>query len=262
MTSLKQKDRKAAVYVIFYLVVLDAVVFYMSGATAVFWFLTAYTGFYLFIFLYRLFHGMRDLFYKRLHAAYKADFERQADKRVAFEITPEAIIVREAHQESRIRWSGVRKLVLCPEYLFVGLDLDWVGVAKQADANETHKLFCDHAVGAYQDYAASHGTTAEICHSDWTIDLDKLKDRTQTRGSLRRILFSILWGAAFLCAGLFLSLVMCLGAVIVMGVLNSDADPISIWVAAGVLIIPLLSGLAGVVLGLLGKLPGTKPARG
>lgn len=121
----------------------------------------------------------RKRYYRQLHSQLAPSFNMQKDNQVNWTVTPECISMVERTLETRIQWEGVRKIVICPRLLFFDLMDYSVGAClPKADINETeYQAFREEAIRLYREHAAKEGKIAQVIHSDWTIDLQKLKKR-------------------------------------------------------------------------------------
>lgn len=261
-SSLKKQDNKEFFRLFTILLISDVVIFFNAGPNAVFQFLT--------IFLvcwapyYLLFRRalMRKLIYRRLKIAYGQEFENEKDKSVHWDITPESIVIRNSKFESRYSIESIQKIIACPMYFFIDLGFALrIGFPKQAIPEADYNTFCAYLISLYQTYTQQHQQEANIVQSNWTIDTSALSKKTSTKVSLKRWFFMFLWWIVFFVVGLLFFGIVAFSMMLFQtftAILPCDEVTCS-YIVTGVLFIGSAAlGFVGLILGLLGKLPGTK----
>jgi Ca2+/Na+ antiporter len=265
LTSLKKYDRKAPFIMLVFFVALGIFIYLLSGANAllnVFIFLV-FASVFLFLLLNK--KSKQRIIYKRLHIAYGQQLDTQKDKLVRWQTAPEHIIIQNAENESRISWSSVQKVTLCPQYLFLNFgSIGFAWLPQRSICTGDYDVFVQNFTTCYQDYAKSQNMQAMVIQSDWMIDIDTLKDKALWKLSVKRLFFILLWWLAFLFGAIVLLGAIALGIGTIAAILGYESegkDPFEFTLVMTVLIGSALIGLLGLILGFLEKLPGTKPKK-
>lgn len=262
LTTLKKYDKKNLIKLFVYLILMDLLIYFAEGTNEffrVFTFLVVIWG--LVVFLPRTGKKKAQLF-NRLRIAFGSEFEKEPDKTVIWDITPERFIMRDYCKETSFKWDAIDKIVVCPDYFFVYFGFaGWGWLPKRAVIESDYQSFCDAFIQMYQQHGALHEKPAEIIHSDWNLDLPNLAKTASSRTSVKKICFTILWAIIFLITGLLFSGLIVFSIIIfesTTDILPFEEGDLSIFLTWGFLIVSAALGLLGLFLGLLGKLPGTK----
>lgn len=265
LSSLAKQDKKVVRNLVIYLIAMDLFMFVVGGPDGVFWFFTLVFILWIGFLLFNSAGRKRKMIYQRLLVAYGAEFEKEQDKTVDWDISPNAIVIADKKKESRFQWEGVRRIVVCPDYLFIdfGGITGWLSFPGGAVAETVYQAFCEEVIRTYREHAARAGKIADVIHSEWAIDFEKLKKASQ-KFSIKRIIFTLLWGLAFLVVGFLFLFVAELGLTFAAAfieaafIIEYDSEVLSRIFAAVAMAGSMLFWLAGIVLGLFGKLPGTR----
>ena len=152
--------------------------------------------------------------------------------------------------------------MVCPQYLFLELGLgSCATLPRQAIVDADYNAFCAYLINLYKTHAQQHQKEATVIQSDWTIDMSALSAKPSMKCSFRKVFLMLLWGLLFLIAGILFFGVLALATMLFQlstGLLPCDEETCSHIVTAGLMIGSALSGILGLLLGLFGKLPGTK----
>lgn len=176
--SLPQKQSKKIFFLIF-LIVFDVYVFFTSGADPWFWFFTLVIAWYGY-FLWRARFGQQKMLYRYLLRVYGQKFEKEEEKTVTWDVSPECIrLARPNRTETRFQWEAIRRIVVCPDYLFIdfGGVTGWASFPGGAVPETVYQAFCEEVIRTYREHAARAGKIADVIHSEWAIDFEKLKKR-------------------------------------------------------------------------------------
>lgn len=203
---------------------------------------------------------------KSLYHGYKSwiaqEFEKEKDKNIQWEVTPEQIIIRSVDLETRFTIDSIRKIIVCPQYLFLNLGFNqYDTLPRQAVAEAEYNAFCTYLIELYQVHARQHEKEAAIVQSDWAVDMASLCATKPMTFSFERVFFTALWGVLFLIAGILFFGTIALATMSYQDstyLLPYDDDTLLNILAIGLLIGSALFGLTGLILGLRAKLPGTK----
>lgn len=176
MTALQKQDKKLSGGLILYWIVLMAIMLCIGGADTVFWIFAVVVGVWV---VYRILNrsaSQRKTIYHRLTLAYGTDYEKENSANY-WDIGPEYIITGDSLRENRFRWEGVRRIVSCPDFLFVSFGNigGTAQVPRRAIAPAEYQTFCEELIRLYREQAAKEGKIAEVVHSDWKLDLNKLR---------------------------------------------------------------------------------------
>ena len=261
-SKLKKHDSKKFIQLLILLIIIDAFFFFTKGPNAFSAVFTLYIVFLILINPTLRRNKLRKLIYQRLKLAYGQALEEEKDKIVQWEATPEQIITREADRELRLKLDSIRKIVVCPQYLFLELGLgSCATLPRQAIVDADYNAFCAYLINLYKTHAQQHQKEATVIQSDWTIDMSALSAKPSMKCSFRKVFLMLLWGLLFLIAGILFFGVLALATMLFQlstGLLPCDEETCSHIVTAGLMIGSALSGILGLLLGLFGKLPGTK----
>lgn len=258
--SLKKLDTKEFLRLLAVFIVIDLFILWGSGLDAGFYIFTLiFAGWILYYLLCR--HVLlRNLIYQRMKIGYCQEFEQENDKTVCWEITPEQLFIRKSDCEFRCNLECIRKITVCPKFLFVELGFDsTTGIPRQAVSQTDYDAFYKELIDKYQACAQRHQQEVNIVHSDWTIDVSAIGYKEKT--SLKRIFLTLLWCAIFFIAGLFIFGILGVSATVIHSYLEFspfENEEVSYIAAIGFMIGSTVFGFAGLILGLLGKLPGTR----
>lgn len=262
LSALKKYDKKNLAKLFVYLVLFDALIFFVSGANEVFKFFTFLVAIWGLLFFLPRTGQKRALLFNRLRIAFGPEFEKEPDKTVIWDITPERFIMRDHCKETRFKWDAINKIVVCTDYFFIYFGIGgWSWLPKRAVIESDYQSFCDAFIQMYQQHAALHEKPAEIIHSDWNLNLTNLAKTASSRTSVKKIFFTIFWAIIFLITGLLFSGLIVFSIIIfesTTDILPFEEGALSIFLTWGFLIVSAALGLLGLFLGLLGKLPGTK----
>lgn len=261
-SPLKKDDNKNFIRFICFMLIAAAFFFFTGGPDTGFKIIVIFTVFWILNHFFLRRTQMRKLIYHRLKIGYGQEFEEEKDKTVQWEVTPERIIIRDSDKEIRLSFDSVRKIIVYPMYLY--LDLGMGGHAtlpRQAVPEADYTAFCDYLINLYRTHARQHQKEAAVIQRDWTIDMAALSAKNSTAWSLKRVFFTVLWGILFLIAGILFFTVLAIAAAAFL--ISTDLLPYSqedwgLIMAIGLMIGSALSGILGLLLGLFGKLPGTK----
>lgn len=262
LSSLKKFDKKNFICLIIYMLAVDAFICFMAGPDVVFKIFTLFIIFWILYCLFLRHTQMQRLIYQRLKVGCRQAFEDEKDKTVQWEITPEQIIIRSVDIETRFALGSIRKITVCPQYLFISFGFDhYTSLPRQAVAEADYNTFCAYLIELYQAYARQHEKEAAIIQSDWTVDIAALSAKASAKTSLKRIFFILVWGLIFLITGiLFFGMLAFTAAILQISteLLPYSEETLEHTAAVGLLIGSALFALTGLILGLLAKLPGTK----
>lgn len=127
----------------------------------------------------------QKLSYRRLLSAHSADFEQEEDKMLTCNSTPETIIISNQSIESHIRWTCIDKITICPQYLFISFRKQGCAtLPRRALAEAEYQAFCEEVIRLYRAHASQEGKIADVVHSDWAIDFEKLRKKLPRKFSL------------------------------------------------------------------------------
>lgn len=261
-SSLKKLDNKTFFRLFTMFVLLDIFIYFNVDPNDVFRLLTIFIACwvpYHLVFRHIL---MRKLICRRLKVAYGQEFENEKDKTVHLDITPENIVLRSSKCESRYGIDAIRKITICPQYLFIDLGFaSRTTIPKQAVSQADYNSFSAYLINLYQTYATKHQQEANIVQSNWTIDLSVLSKKVSAKTSLKRWFFMFLWWIVFFTVGILLFGMLAFSLVLFQsftGILPFDETALSHVAAGGLLIGSAALGFVGLFLGLFGRLPGTR----
>jgi hypothetical protein len=262
LSSLKKFDNKNFIRHIIYMLVTDAFVFFTAGPDIIFKIFTIFIILWILTCLFLRYTQMQRLIYQRLKIGYRQTFENEKDKAVQWEITPEQIIVRSVDIETRFALDSIRKITVCPQYVFIRFGFDsYAALPREAVAEAEYNAFCAYLIELYQAHAKQHEKEAAIIQSDWTVDIAALSAKASAKTSLKRIFFTLVWGLVFLTIGILFFGMLAFAVMILQAsteLLPCNIEALTPIVVGGLLIGSALFGLTGLILGLRAKLPGTK----
>lgn len=204
-------------------------------------------------------HTAQRKLFRTLKEKYGDDFSSRPDHTIICDVTSESICFEKHNQKTIIQWPAVHKLTLNPQFLAIdfGLSAGSVYLLKRSIVPTEYQAFCEETIRLYREHAAKEGRVAEVVHSDWQIDFDKFTNkRTPIRDT--KFMMAILWTAGFILLGMSLLSVVPMLMFFINTFTGLDAGVISGWLMAGVIAFSLMLGLAGLILSLMEKLPGTK----
>jgi len=262
LAKIKKDNTKRDFRYIIYLIALDAFIFYRVGATPFLKFYTLLIFIYILYILFLRQTSMQKQIYHNLKIIQGQDFEDEKDKTVQWEVTPEKIIIKDSDQEILFPPNSIRKIIVCPQYLFLNFGLGSnAALPRPAVAEADYNTFCAYLIELYQAHAKQHEKEAAIIQSDWTVDIAALSAKASAKTSLKRIFFTLVWGLVFLTIGILFFGMLAFAVMILQTsteLLPCNIEALTPIVVGGLLIGSALFALTGVILGLRAKLPGTK----
>lgn len=267
LSSLKKDDDKKFLQCIVFLLLLGVFVFFTGGPGPFFTTVIAIAVFWTLHYFFLRRKTMRKLIFQRLKIAYGRLFDEETDKTVQWEITPELIIIQSAKKEYHFEIDSINKIVVCPQLLFVSFGLDDIFALPQRTVTKTdYNTFCGNLIDLYKSHVQQQQKEAVVLQSDWSIDMSTLKAKTSTKYfdlkfSLRKVFFTLLWGAVFTITGVVFCGLLAISAMlfhISTELLPYSEETVSFFAACILMAGSTLFGFTGLILGLFGKLPGTQ----
>lgn len=260
LSSLNRQDKKVLRNLLIYFFALDILIFLIGRADAFFWFFTAalVAGSIYLICKHSI--SKQRMICRRLLIAYGAEFEKEEDKTVTWDVSPECIVLRDRIKETRFRWDAVQKMVVCPDYLFIDFGglTGWASFPGCAVVETQYQAFCEEVIRTYREHTARQRRIADVVHSEWAIDFEKLKRKATMQWSAKKVFFTVLWGIVFTIVGVLFLGAMSLGLSVAATFMDRDTEAFSRVLALALVLGSELLGVTGVILSALGKLPGTR----
>jgi hypothetical protein len=262
LTHLKKHDQRGSIKALAFFLMLGLLIYLSSREHAPLNFLIFFSPMCLVFFFLQSKKNKQKLIFNRLRIAYEHQFNTQKDFLVKWQTTPEQIIIQSWENEIRIPWSSVQKVTLCPQFLCINFGtMGLAALPKNNICQGEYETFTRHFVDCYQDYAARQNSLPSVIQSDWLIDVESIKNENAYKISLRRLGFSFLWWLVFLIGGVILFGGLTFGVLCVTSILDFEPNREGSFFYSIIMIFVIgsaLTGLAGLALGLLEKLPGTK----
>jgi hypothetical protein len=265
--KIRRHDSKHLLHLIILLLIFDIYFFFTFG-------LTAFVAVYTLLIIYLIVSlpslrpkAMQAKIYYRLKIAYAQAFEEEKDKTVQWELTPEHFVLRNSDIETRLSAAAIKQIVVCPQYLFVQLDLSsYAALPKAAVPEADYISFCEYLINWYQSHLHQLHQAANVIQSNWTFETSASNTQAVSEGpvfkfSLRKVFLTLLWAILFLIAGSIFFGILALATLLFListELLPYSEETTGFAAATGFMIGTASSTIAGLVLGLLGKLPGTK----
>lgn len=208
----------------------------------------------------------RGYLFRRLRTTYEEISAKQKGNQIRWRITPTHLILDEMVKEIRIPWSSVERIVVCPRHVFVVFaGTEVAGLPRRTDQPQEFASFLSYMTDAYRSAAEQQQRTAEVDESDWQIDFAALHEKGSWGYTLRTVGLSLLYGAAFWVLGFAVMYLIYAGIFYLaswFGYYPEREGLLVRIISKAVYLIAALSGLLGLMMGLYGKLPGTRVRRG
>ena len=107
---------------------------------------------------------------------------------------------------------SIRKIVVCPQYLFVDIGFDkFLSLPRQAVPEPDYSVFCDYLINLYRTHAQQHQKEAVVTQSKWILELSDSEmsalsaqaasESSEGKCSFSKTVVVVLLGILFLIAG-------------------------------------------------------------
>jgi|GEM_PF-3240150 len=206
LTALKKQDQKGAIILLMVFFVVGLMIYLSSNKDGVDNLLLAILVFWVGYLYVQIGRSKRRIIYDRLRIACGQQIDSIPDKRVRWQAGPDQFVMCDSEKEIRTPWASIRKVSLCPQYLFVQYGaIDHAVLPKEGICEGDYDAFVRYFIDRYQDCANQQNVQATIVKSEWTVDIHRLKKGNPWKLSIRKLCFMVLWWLVFVvCGGVLL----------------------------------------------------------